>query len=313
ALSYRGVTYGEQGDVDKAIADFTAVIELDDAPPEQVAIALFYRGVTYGEQGDVDKAIADYSAVIELDDAPPEQVAIALFYRGVTYGEQGDVDKAIADYSAVIELDDAPPEQVAIALFYRGVTFFKQRELDISTGDFKAILNMESQSSDKIRVDAHLAIAEIHFNQGQWEEGFTSLENGLTAGAKADPIHFGEIESLISLAFSAGFGRDELLKKANTFVKLAASSSALAALGEALVQHLGSLHQADDRPGTDQLERWQSAWQSATEGIAEMAIPMRLFRTGIRFLESKDLDKAILLDLKSDDRELLRQALGLAE
>jgi DNA-binding transcriptional ArsR family regulator len=201
----------------------------------------------------------------------------------------------------------------AMALQNSGVIFLYQRELEASMGDFKAILKMENQPSDKIRVDAHWAIAEIHFDQGQWEDGFASLENGLTVGAKADPIHFGEIESLISLAFSAGFDRDELLKKANTFVKLAASSSALAALGEALVQHLGSLHQADDRLGTDQLERWQSAWQSATEGIAEMAIPMRLFRTGIRFLESKDLDKAILLDLKSDDRELLRQALGLDE
>ena len=39
ALSSRGLTYGHQGDSDKAIADYTSVIQMANALAEQKAIA----------------------------------------------------------------------------------------------------------------------------------------------------------------------------------------------------------------------------------------------------------------------------------
>jgi hypothetical protein len=56
--------------------------------------------------------MADYTAAIELPNAPAEQVAQALYNRGVRKGERGDSDGAIADYTAAIELPNAPAEVI---------------------------------------------------------------------------------------------------------------------------------------------------------------------------------------------------------
>ena len=121
ALFYRGVTYEQRGDMEQALADYTAVIDMADAPAEQKAMALVNRGATYGQRGDVEQALADYTAVIDMADAPAEQKAMALFNRGVTYKQRGDMEQALADYTAVIDMADAPAEQKAMALFNRGV------------------------------------------------------------------------------------------------------------------------------------------------------------------------------------------------
>jgi tetratricopeptide (TPR) repeat protein len=111
----RGNSHGQLGDSAKAIADYSAAIDLPNAPVDQVAKALVNRGITHGQLGDSAKAIADYSAAIDLPNAPVDQVALALVNRGITHGQLGDSAKEIADYSAVITLPNAPADQVAKA------------------------------------------------------------------------------------------------------------------------------------------------------------------------------------------------------
>ncbi|MDR2430151.1 MAG: hypothetical protein LBD14_04560 [Puniceicoccales bacterium] len=90
----------------------------EDAPAK--AKALLLSGLTHFQNKDLNNALADYTAVIEMKDAPAEQRALALSIRGATYGEKDERDKALADYTAVIEMKDAPVEQRALALFRRG-------------------------------------------------------------------------------------------------------------------------------------------------------------------------------------------------
>ena len=87
----------EAGVAVEEVADYTAAITLEGTPPEQVAKTLSYRCISYGEQGEVEKAIADFTAAIGLEDAPPEQVALALIYRGETYEEQGEAEQEQRD------------------------------------------------------------------------------------------------------------------------------------------------------------------------------------------------------------------------
>jgi len=115
ALNNRGVRHGQLGDSARAIADYTAVVEMPDAPPDQKAQALNNRGVRHGQLGDSAREIADYTAVVEMPDAPPDQKAQALYNRGVTHGQLGDSARAIADYTAVVEMPDAPAEHKALA------------------------------------------------------------------------------------------------------------------------------------------------------------------------------------------------------
>jgi tetratricopeptide (TPR) repeat protein len=128
----RGVKYYQQGDFERALSDFSAVVEMRDAPMKLRDWALVLRGVTYGQQGEFELAISDSSVVIAMTDAPVELRATALVNRGVIYGQQGDIERALLDYSAIIVMTDAPVDQRAIALFNRGVKYGPQGDIELA-------------------------------------------------------------------------------------------------------------------------------------------------------------------------------------
>ena len=76
---------------------------------------LLTAAVEASECGDSDGAIADYTAVIALPDAPVDLVAQALNDRGIAKGERGDRDGEIADYVAAIDMPNAPANVVELA------------------------------------------------------------------------------------------------------------------------------------------------------------------------------------------------------
>lgn len=119
ALVRRGFCFGQQGEHEKEIADYSAVLDLPDAPAELVAQARALRGACFGQQGEFEKAMADFSAVLDLPGAPAELVALARLLRGACFDDQGEVEKAMADCSAVLDLPGAPAELVADAHEFR--------------------------------------------------------------------------------------------------------------------------------------------------------------------------------------------------
>lgn len=80
-----------------------------------MAIALINRGITKGQRGDSNGAIADYTAVIALPNISTEQMAIALVNRGAAKSQQGDSVGAIADCTTAIALPDGPEDVLEIA------------------------------------------------------------------------------------------------------------------------------------------------------------------------------------------------------
>lgn len=152
SLFNRGVTKGQLGNSDGAMADYTAVIELPGAPIDRVAKALINRGFGKGQLGDNEAETADYTAAIELPSAPADRVAQALVNRGVTKGQIGDSAAALADYTAVIELSDAPVDQVAKALVGRGFTKGELGDRDGAIADYTAAIRLP---------DAPTAVVEL--------------------------------------------------------------------------------------------------------------------------------------------------------
>ena len=67
------------------------------------------RGIAYDKSGEKERAIADYSTVITMPDAPAEAKARAHLVRGAVRAEIGEREAAIADFSAIIAMPDAPP------------------------------------------------------------------------------------------------------------------------------------------------------------------------------------------------------------
>ena len=88
-------------------------------------MALFNRGVTYGKHGEQEKEIADYTAVVQMPDAPAEQKAEALVNRGWMQFVAGHHSEAIENNRQAITL--VPDRclahgNLAIALLVSGQT-----------------------------------------------------------------------------------------------------------------------------------------------------------------------------------------------
>ena len=312
-LFNRGVRHGQAGDLQRAIDDYTALIGLPGAPVEQVAKALFARGLTHGQAGEPQRAIDDYTALIGPPGAPVELVAMALFHRAFTHGQAGDPQLEIDDYTAVIGLPGAPVGQVAKALYSRGVTHFQKSRKREAQSDFESLSHLAEAPVEKV-VDAYLALSELHFSEGRWSEGFQALEASLECGAKAQPVYQETATDLIGVVFSAGLSPEGRRNKVTDLLRIYGKHQALPVLGEAVVQHIGSVFRAGAPfPSADNLEGWASAWEQAAESVADFRLSVRLLRTGIDYVKAGGNDPGILLALTSPERAILEQALGLAE
>jgi hypothetical protein len=140
------------------------------------------------------------------------------------------------------------------------------------------------------------------------------LDAGLQIGANKHPELLGAAVDLVANIFSSGLAQKVRHEKLSRILGVYDKYQGVPALGEGLVRHLGSLFLAGSPfPSSDNLEQWAASWDQAAEGVDEFRLPLRLLRTGIDFLIAGGKDEGILLRLTSAEREILKQAFGLAE
>ena len=96
-LCRRGDYYRLAGDIDSAIADFTAAIE--DSP--EIGFTYYRRGWCYEMKGEKNKALEDYNTGIEMTDEYP----YLYLMRGELLLQEGNVTEAEADFEKVLQLD----------------------------------------------------------------------------------------------------------------------------------------------------------------------------------------------------------------
>ena len=127
----RGLAWGNKGDLNKAIADYTKATEINS----NYVKAYNNRGLAWYNKGDDDKAIADFTKVIEMN---PKH-AKAYNNRGLAWGNKGDLNKAIADFNKAIELDP----NYAKAYYNRGLVFMKKGGHDNAIVDFNKAIGLD--------------------------------------------------------------------------------------------------------------------------------------------------------------------------
>ncbi|RKU06816.1 hypothetical protein C6502_19530 [Candidatus Poribacteria bacterium] len=126
----RGITYSENGDQDRAIAEFSRAIALKP----DFAAAYNNRGIAYGEKGEYDLAIEGYNKTIQLK----PNSADAYNNRGAAYINKGEIDRAIKDCSKAIELNP----NYAKAYYNRGVSYGLKGDYDRAIEDFNTAIGL---------------------------------------------------------------------------------------------------------------------------------------------------------------------------
>lgn len=117
----RAQVYGMLGRLEEALADYSAVIEVDPNFHDHY----FNRGNILRRLGRSQEAIDDYERALELSPPFPE----AYYNRGDARLELGDVEGALADFDRVLEID---PEHVDARL--------NRAALRCEAGDFSGAL-----------------------------------------------------------------------------------------------------------------------------------------------------------------------------
>jgi tetratricopeptide (TPR) repeat protein len=153
---YRGNIYGEKGDFDHAIVDYTEAIRLNPAYAE----AFFSRGNQHAAKGQTeqfyidkgeaqrkgrmvayfDRAVADYDQAVRLKPSDADFYS----YRGLAFGMKGDFARAIADYDEAIRLDPKSSN----AFEDRGRVEMKKGDIDRSIADFEESLKLDPSNFD---------------------------------------------------------------------------------------------------------------------------------------------------------------------
>ena len=128
-----GIDYGEKGEYDLAIKDFTKAIELKP----DYAIAYNNRGAVYRSKGEHDLAIEDCNEAIRLK----HDYAEPYSNRGAAYRNKGDYDRAIKDYDMAIRLKHDFVE----AYYNRGLAYHEKREFDLAIKDYNKAIELNPE------------------------------------------------------------------------------------------------------------------------------------------------------------------------
>jgi len=301
-----------KGNDDQALKIFEEIAEENSGYSTMArSHALKLAADTYYKKGDLEKAIADFNAIIDMKGASTEEVSHALYNLGVAHGALGETENEITDYSAVINLVGAPVEQVMLSLHNRGIAYLVLDEIKKSNKDFEAVIKLED-APIPLRVDSYILLAATHINHGRWNPAITAITHGLTAGRRPARPYLGSASHVIRSFFEVTLTPKIRRNRIKELIQTYNANGAISQLSEALTSHLGELYKCKHELSiSNDLESWVSGWEKAGKEIDGLRLPLRIFRTGVDFLKSGGDDHGILLNLNQEERKILEQVLDL--
>ena len=131
AYYMRGLVYQEQGQLEKALADYNMVNAL-----EPFHFEVYHSlGSIHEKMGQTGKAIEDYSMAIAINPHAEK----ALISRGILYGKAGLFNKAIVDFDKAVEVAPYYPP----AYVNRGTAYFRLGQDDRALADFSRAIELD--------------------------------------------------------------------------------------------------------------------------------------------------------------------------
>jgi tetratricopeptide (TPR) repeat protein len=229
-LYNRAQVYAGLGQLDLALADYTAVIEQDPHYSEYY----FDRGNILRRLGRNEEALADYQSAISYSPPYPE----AYYNRAGVFSVLGDEERALADYSYVIEIEPTNLDALVnrASMRYERGWYAEARE-DVVCG-----LELDAQNAQLLCTLGLLEMAE---------EQYDSAFQALSAAIVQDPSLLAAWTNRAILAFEQG---DQ--------------EAAIADLTQALVLEENATVRYNRGIAYQAQRRWQEAIEDFTQALA---------------------------------------------
>jgi tetratricopeptide (TPR) repeat protein len=202
ALNNKAVVLARLERLDEATKDFTRLIEMDP----QGSLAWRNRALSYADQKQYDKSLADYGKALEL--APEDHVN--WYQRGVVYLAQGKLTEAESDFSKAIELD---PE-LARAWMNRGVVRYRQGKKQLASVDLQKAQELDDAI---VLPDVGFFSAQTSADHPTWTEIRSFAEAELSQNGFRDLVLVSEQPTALCGVFR-GLRRDQTAVIAVGFV-----------------------------------------------------------------------------------------------
>jgi len=167
----KGLEYGQQGDNDKAIAEFGKVIAMDPAS----ANAYYGRAITYYKQGKLKESVSDFDKVIALT---PDSTD-AYYNRALAFYKMGSFDAAIADYNKVLETNPGAVD----ALYGRGLAYFKKNDIKQALSDYNKAIEIRPEFPL-----AYSARAIAYFSKKDYGKTLADINKAIALGFRLRPL-----------------------------------------------------------------------------------------------------------------------------
>jgi tetratricopeptide (TPR) repeat protein len=147
AYGCRGVAYAMKKDLQRAVQDLNAAIQLR---PDQPAWHC-RRGLLWNELEEHDQALADLNEAIRLNAA----YAVAYHNRGLVWLSKGELDRALADLNAAIRLD----RTYQAAYLQRGNAWVRKHGYENALADYQKAMSIDSKDVEACNQCAWLLAA----------------------------------------------------------------------------------------------------------------------------------------------------------
>lgn len=156
----RALAHAERGELDPAIAELTATVQLDP----QSADAFQQRAVLSLRRADAHQAVADFTQALQLQ---PE-TATAFLGRGQAHLKLGRLDQAIGDFSEAVRLTpwDWQP------WYRRGLAHSASKEHTRAIADFTEVIRLAPGRSEVYlqRAFAYQQLGQLELALGDYTE-----------------------------------------------------------------------------------------------------------------------------------------------
>ena len=286
----RGVALGNLERYEEALESYCKALKFD---PKD-ALAWHNRGSALVKSNRHKEALESYDKALELD--PKE--ASTWHDRGVALGHLKRYEEALGSYDKALELDP----KYALAWSSRAWCLCLLNRYQEMLESCEKAINLRPRLAH-----AHFNRAVALFALNRWDEGLNQLGEAFKLPGCPEVVDAEDAEAITRNLLAHTTAPSEWRLRARSLFDLFHERNTLSVLAQGLARSISAL--GSPMIANAAAREWFAAWKDVAGDSPEFQIPLRLLGTAVQYRENPD--PRVLLNLAVEEREILKQALGL--